>query len=140
MSEQTLIMIKPDAMRQGLAGPVISRIEQKGLHIRAMKMLRFDKSLADQFYQEHVQKAFYPDLFKFITSGPAIAMVIEGENSIAVMRLLMGATNYIDAAPGTIRGDFAHNLTQNVVHGSDSPESAEREIGLIFHDEEIFGA
>lgn len=140
MTERTLIMLKPDTVRRGLAGRVLARIEDKGLRIAAMKMLRFDKQLADRFYGEHLEKPFYPSLFGFITSGPAVALVIEGEQAIAVMRLLMGATNFLDAAPGTIRGDYAHDPTANIVHGSDSPASAAREIGLLFRDDEIFSA
>lgn len=136
MTERTLIMLKPDTVRRRLMGEVIARIERKGLNIQALKMICFDQALADRFYQEHVGKGFYPELSGFMTSGPAIAMVIEGENAIQVMRKLMGATNYINAEPGTIRGDLAFSLTENVVHGSDGPESATREIGLIFKDEE----
>ena len=137
MSERTLIMLKPDTVRRRLIGEVIGRIERKGLCIVALKMIRFDQALADQFYQEHVEKGFYPELSGFMTSGPVVAMVIEGENAIKVMRQMMGATNYINAEPGTIRGDLAFSLTENVVHGSDGPESATREIGLIFSDGEI---
>jgi nucleoside-diphosphate kinase len=137
MTERTLIMLKPDTVRRQLMGEVIARIERKGLGIVAMKMIRFDRALADKFYQEHVAKNFYPELSGFITSGPVVAMAVEGENAIKVMRQMMGATNYINAEAGTIRGDLAFTLTENVVHGSDGPESAAREIGLIFSDEEI---
>jgi nucleoside-diphosphate kinase len=130
-------MVKPDGVHRGLVGEVISRIERKGLKIVAVKMLWIHKDLAEQHYSEHREKPFFDDLVNYITSGPVVAMVVEGRNAISVVRNLVGATNPVDAAPGTIRGDFGLDIGRNVVHASDSPASAEREINLFFHDEEI---
>ena len=127
-------MVKPDGVRRGLIGEIIQRIERKGLTVRAMKLMQITPELAAQHYQEHSDKAFYPELIDFITSGPVAAMIVEGRDAPSVVRALMGATDPAKAAPGTIRGDLALDLTQNVVHGSDSPESAKREIALYFHD------
>ena len=135
--EQTLLMVKPDGVRRGLIGEIIARVERKGFKIAALKMVCFDKATAENFYQEHLEKSFFPMLFNFMTSGPAVAMVLEGENVIPVIRTIMGSTNYVQAAPGTIRGDYATNMTENVVHGSDSPEAAAREIGILFDKSEI---
>jgi nucleoside-diphosphate kinase len=137
--QRTLILIKPDGVERGLAGEIVSRVERKGLAIQAMRMLRFDEDLVARHYAEHVGKPFFPGLKTFIMRGPVIAMVVGGDEAIAVMRLLMGATKFTEAAPGTIRGDFARAITENLVHGSDSPASAEREIPLFFKPEEIFG-
>jgi nucleoside-diphosphate kinase len=137
MSERTLIIIKPDGVRRGLVGEVVGRIERKELCLAEMKMFRFDEELMARFYQEHLEKPFFPNLKQFILSGPCVAMVVEGKDAIAIMRKLMGATSYLDAEPGTVRGDFALDPTENIVHGSDGPESATREIGLIFSDDQI---
>ena len=136
-NERTLVLCKPDAVQRGYAGQIISRFERKSLKIVGMKMLRVDEALASRHYQEHVEKAFYPSLRDFITSSPAIALAIEGDNAVDVVRTLMGPTNPQDAAPGTIRGDFGINLTKNLVHGSDSQASAEREIELFFSESEL---
>ena len=131
-AEQTLIMVKPDGVRRGLVGEVIKRIEQKGYAIREMKRFTIDESLAKEHYAEHAEKPFFGELVSFITSGPVVAMVVEGPEAVAGMRQIMGATNPLDAAPGSIRGDFATVITENIVHGSDSLESAEREVKLFF--------
>lgn len=135
--QRTLVLAKPDAVRRGLVGEIVSRIERKGLRISAMRMIDVDKALAEQHYAEHRDKPFFSDLVSFITSGPVVAMVVEGRDAVAVVRNLMGATDPAKAAPGTIRGDFAIEITENLVHGSDSPESAERECKLFFP--ELYG-
>ena len=134
---ETFVMVKPDGVRRGLVGQIINRLETKGLTLKAMKLMRIDPQLASQHYREHQDKPFYDELVQFITSGPVVAMVWEGREATSVVRLVMGATDPTKAAPGTIRGDLALDLTQNVVHGSDSPESATREIMLYFTQEEI---
>ena len=136
-SERTLVLCKPDAVQRGCVGQIVSRFERKGLKIAGMKMLHVDEALANRHYQEHLDKAFYPQLREFITSSPVIALAIEGDNAVEIVRTLMGTTNPQNAAPGTIRGDFGINLTKNLVHGSDSPASAEREIGLFFDENEL---
>ena len=136
-NERTLVLCKPDAVQRGFVGQIISRFESKGFKIAGMKMLHVDDALAARHYQEHVEKVFYPHLREFITSSPVIALAIEGDNAVEVVRTLMGTTNPQKAAPGTIRGDFGINLTKNLVHGSDSPASAEREIGLFFDASEL---
>lgn len=136
-NERTLVLCKPDAVQRGCVGRIVSRFERKGLKIAGMKMLHVDEALANRHYQEHLEKAFYPQLRDFITSSPVIALVIEGDNAVEVVRVLMGTTNPQNAAPGTIRGDFGIDLTKNLVHGSDSPVSAEREIGLFFDESEL---
>jgi nucleoside-diphosphate kinase len=136
-NERTLVLCKPDAVQRGHVGDIIARFERKGLKIAGMKMMRVDEALANRHYQEHVEKAFYPHLQAFITSSPVIALAVEGDNAVNVVRSLMGTTNPQDAAPGTIRGDFGINLTKNLVHGSDSPTSAEREIALFFGESEL---
>ena len=130
--QQTLILVKPDGVKRRLVGEVISRIEAKGFEIRELRMATIEESLAQKHYAEHVDKPFFGELVSFITSGPLVAMVVEGVDAIAGMRQLMGATNPIEAAPGSIRGDFATIIGENIVHGSDSPESAEREVNLFF--------
>lgn len=132
--ERTLVFIKPDGVKRGLIGEIITRFERKGLRIAAMRMLNVTRELARTHYAEHLEKPFYPVLEKFILSGPVVAMAIEGEKAIEVVRGLMGPTKFIEAAPGTIRGDFALHATENLVHGSDSAASAEREIKLWFGD------
>jgi len=135
--ERTLILLKPDAIQRRIAGRLLSRIEDKGLDIIGLKMLHVTPELARQHYAEHVQKAFYPHLEAFITAAPVIALVVEGPQAISVMRTLMGSTNGREAAPGTIRGDFGTSRQMNLVHGSDGPEAAEREIGIYFGPEEL---
>ncbi|NPV59928.1 MAG: nucleoside-diphosphate kinase [Actinobacteria bacterium] len=130
--ERTLVLVKPDGVRRGLVGEVISRFERVGLRIAAMRMLLVDEEMAARHYAEHVEKPFYPELLSFITSGEVVAMVLEGESAISQVRKLMGPTDPKQAPPGTIRGDFAVEITENVVHGSDGPESAAREIEIFF--------
>lgn len=135
--EKTFVMLKPDAVQRNLVGEIISRLEKKGLKLVAMKMLLIDEELANQHYKEHIGKPFFNDLVKFITSGPVIAMVWEGEQAVEVVRKIMGKTNPIEALPGTIRGDFGLFTGNNLIHGSDSLESAKREISLFFSAGEI---
>ena len=135
--ERTLSIIKPDAVGKNVIGEIVSRFEKGGLKVVAMKMLQLDEKSAGGFYAEHKGKPFFDDLMEFMTSGPVIVQVLEGENAIARNRELMGATNPADAAPGTIRADFAKSIDANAVHGSDSPQSAQREVGYFFSDEEI---
>jgi nucleoside-diphosphate kinase len=130
--ERTFVMVKPDGVARGLIGEVIARFERKGLTLEKIRQLEIDEGLARRHYAEHVDKPFFPELLSFITSGPVVAMEWLGESAIAVSRALMGATDPKEAAPGTIRGDFGLIVTQNIVHGSDSPESASRELGLFF--------
>jgi len=130
--ENTYVMIKPDGVQRGLVGEVISRMERKGLKLEKMRMLRIDEELAGRHYAEHTEKPFFPDLVEFITSGPVVAMEWSGEGAVGVARTLMGVTNPAEAAPGTIRGDFGLEITFNIVHGSDSVESATRELGIFF--------
>ena len=134
MSERTLVLIKPDGVRRGLAGEVLSRIERKGLRIVAMDMRVVGRDLAETHYAEHSEKPFYGSLVEFITSGPLVAMVVEGPRAIEAFRALAGATDPVKATPGTIRGDYALEVQDNIVHGSDSPDSAEREIKIFFPD------
>jgi nucleoside-diphosphate kinase len=131
-AERTLVLIKPDAMRRGLAGEILRRFEARGLTIEEARLLTVDRDLAGEHYAEHAEKPFYGELVDFITSGPTLALVLEGEGAIATVRTTMGATNPADAGPGTIRGDLALSMPDNLVHGSDSPESAAREITLWF--------
>ena len=135
--ERTFLMIKPDGVCRGLIGEVIRRIERKGLKIVAMKMIRVSFEQAEKQYEEHKGKDFYEGLVSYITSAPVVAMVVEGKNAIKVVRKLIGATNPVDADFGTIRGDFALEIGRNIVHASDSPESAEKEIKIYFREEEI---
>src|SRR2546421_13110262 len=130
--ERTLVLIKPDAMQRGLAGEILARFERRGLELREVKLLTVDRSLAEEHYAEHAEKPFYGELVEFITSGPTLAVVLEGEGAIATVRTTMGATNPADAGPGTIRGDLALSMPDNLVHGADSPEPAAREIALGF--------
>ena len=136
-TERTLILIKPDGIQRRLAGRLISRIEEKGLKIVGMKMLSITKELSQKHYAEHVEKPFYPMLEEFITSGPVVALVVEGPEAISVVRDMMGPTNCRAAAPGTIRGDFGLSRQMNLMHGSDSPEAAAREIPIYFASEEL---
>lgn len=130
--QKTLILVKPDGVKRRLIGEVIGRIEAKGFEIAQMKLFTIDEELAKKHYGEHVDKPFFGELVSFITSGPVVAMVVQGEDAVAGMRQIMGATNPIEAAPGSIRGDFATVIGENIVHGSDSPESGAREVGLFF--------
>jgi len=131
-AERTLVLIKPDAMRRGLAGEILRRFEQRGLELREARLVQVDDALAKEHYAEHAEKPFFGELVEFITSGPTLALVVEGEGAIATVRTTVGATNPADAGPGTIRGDLALSMPDNLVHGSDSPESAAREIALWF--------
>ncbi len=135
--ERTLSIIKPDAVAKNVIGEIVSRFEKAGLRVVASKMLRLDQDLAGGFYAEHRERPFFPDLMAFMTSGPVVVQVLEGENAVALNRELMGATNPAEAAPGTIRADFAKSIDANAVHGSDSPASAAREVAYFFKDEEI---
>jgi nucleoside-diphosphate kinase len=130
--ERTLVLVKPDGVRRGLAGEVVSRLERKGLTLVAMELRNLDKEIAEAHYAEHAERPFFGELVEFITGGPLVALVVEGPNAVAGTRRLMGVTNPIEATPGSIRGDYALEIGQNLVHGSDSPESAEREIGIFF--------
>ncbi|HLN76320.1 MAG TPA: nucleoside-diphosphate kinase [Nocardioidaceae bacterium] len=132
MSQRTLVLLKPDAVRRGLVGNILSRFEAKGLSIVAMDLRTIDASVADEHYAEHVEKAFYPPLRDFVTSGPLVACVLEGDEAVDVVRAINGATDGRKAAPGTIRGDLSLSNRENLVHGSDSPESADREIKIWF--------
>lgn len=130
--ENTFIMVKPDGVRRGLVGEVISRFERKGLTLEKIRKLEIDEDLARRHYAEHVEKPFFPDLLDFITSGPVVAMEWSGESAVSVCRSLMGATDPKAASPGTLRGDYGLEVTENLVHGSDSTESAARELGIFF--------
>ena len=135
--ERTLVLIKPDGVGRRLAGEILARFERRGLVLRAGKLVRVSRELAEEHYAEHREKPFFGELVEFITSAPTFALVVEGESAISVVRTTMGGTNPAAAAPGTIRGDLALAMPNNLVHGSDSPESAEREIGLWFSDDEL---
>ena len=132
--ETTLVLVKPDGVRRGLAGEVVGRLERKGYDLRGARLIRITKTLAREHYAEHKGKPFFGELVDFITSGPVLALAVRGEDAIGGVRSLMGATHPKDAAPGTIRGDLALAMPNNLVHGSDSPESARREIALWFGD------
>jgi nucleoside-diphosphate kinase len=130
--ERTLILVKPDAFARALTGEIIARFERKGLRLVALRHLSMERGLAERHYAEHEGKPFYGELVDFITSGPLVAMVLEGESAVEAARQVIGATNPLEASPGSIRGDFAISVGQNMVHGSDSLESASREVGLFF--------
>lgn len=130
--EHTYVMVKPDGVARGLVGEVISRFERKGLKLEKMRMLTISEEMAGRHYAEHTEKPFFGELVDFITSGPVVAMEWSGDDAVVVSRTLMGVTNPVEAAPGTIRGDFGLVITNNIVHGSDSVESAERELGIFF--------
>ena len=134
MDERTLVLIKPDAMQRGLAWEILARFEQRGLVVKAARLLHVDRDLAEQHYDEHREKPFFGELVEFITSAPTLALVLEGDSAIEAVRTTMGGTNPASAAPGTIRGDLALAMPDNLVHGSDSPASARREIALWFPD------
>jgi nucleoside-diphosphate kinase len=130
--QRTLVLVKPDGVRRGLAGEVIRRLEQKGLTLVAMELRTLERATAEEHYAEHKERPFFGELVEFITGGPLVALVVEGPNAVAGTRRLMGVTNPVEATPGSIRGDYALEIGQNLVHGSDSPESATREIGIFF--------
>jgi nucleoside-diphosphate kinase len=132
LHDRTLILVKPDAFDRGLTGEIIGRFERKGLKLVALKLMQIDRDLAESHYSEHRGKPFFPDLVEFISRGPLVALVLEGDDAVAAARQVIGATNPIEAAPGSIRGDFATEITFNLVHGSDSPNSAGREVELFF--------
>ena len=131
-TERTLVLVKPDGVRRGLAGEVISRLEKKGLTLVAMELRTLERATAEEHYAEHKERPFFGELVDFITGGPLVALVVEGPNAVAATRRLMGVTNPVEATPGSIRGDYALEIGQNLVHGSDAPESAKREIGIFF--------
>ena len=133
--ERTLVLVKPDAMRRRVAGEIVGRLERRGLELRAARLVDVDRELAERHYAEHSEKPFFGELVEFIMSGPTLALVVEGESAVSVVRATIGATNPAQAAPGTIRGDLALAMPDNLVHGSDAVESAEREIALWFGDE-----
>ena len=135
--EKTFLMVKPDGVQRNVIGEIVARFEKKGYHLVGAKLMQIPTELAEEHYGEHKERPFFGELVDFITSGPVFAMVWEGENVILTARQMMGATNPKDAAPGTIRGDFAVTVGKNMIHGSDSAESAEREIGLFFKEEEL---
>jgi nucleoside-diphosphate kinase len=135
--ERTLILIKPDAIERALAGEILSRIERRGFRVTAGKLLRVSRELGERHYAEHTEKPFFGELVEFITSAPTWALVVEGEGAIGTLRTTIGATDPANADPGSIRGDLATSMPNNLVHGSDSPESAEREIALWFSDDEL---
>lgn len=136
--EKTLVLVKPDGVEKGLCGEVIARFETRGLKVAALKMMKLSSEQAETHYAEHQGKPFFRGLVDFITSAPLVAMVITGENAIKVVRTMMGSTNPVDAAPGTIRGDYALTIGSNIIHGSDSQASAEREVGIFFSAGEIY--
>ena len=135
--ERTFVMVKPDGFRRGLVGEILARFERKGFRIVGLKALRISQELAERHYAEHREKPFFPSLVSFITSGPVVAMVLEGPNAVAEVRKMMGATHPKDALPGTIRGDYATTIGENVIHGSATLEDAQREIALFFRPEEL---
>ncbi len=135
--ERTLLLVKPDGVQRKLAGEVIQRLEKRDWTLVGMKLMKIPKELAEEHYGEHKEKPFFGELIEYITSGPVVAMVWQGDDIITAVRTMMGKTNPIEAAPGTLRGDFGNNFTRNLVHGSDSPESAKREVALFFKDDEL---
>ena len=137
MAERTLLFVKPDGVRRGLVGEILGRFERKGLKVVGLKMLQVTPELAKKHYDEHVTKPFYPELEEFILSGPIVAIVLEGNDVVTLTRAMMGKTKHTEAAPGTIRGDFAFSTTENLIHGSDSPERAQIEIANFFKPEEL---
>jgi nucleoside-diphosphate kinase len=132
--ETTLVLVKPDGMRRGLAGEIVARFERRGLELRGARLLKVSKAMGREHYAEHKGKPFFGSLVDFISSGPVLALAVSGESAISVVRTMMGATNPLDSAPGTIRGDYALELSENIVHGSDSRASAKRELALFFPD------
>ena len=138
--QRTFVMIKPDGVRRGLIGEIISRFEKRGMKIVAMKMVKMDRALAERLYEEHKGKSFFEELISYVTSGPVVAMVIEADEAVSVVRKMIGATDPKEALPGTIRGDYALSKAENVIHASDSPEKASREISIFFKENEIITA
>jgi len=136
-ADRTFVLLKPDAVHRGLVGEIVARFEHRGLKLVALKMVRVTRSLAETYYAEHKGKAFFEPLMSYIAAGPVVAMVLEGDGAVAAVRKMMGKTNSAEAEPGTIRGDLALTIGRNVIHGSDSPESAKKEISLFFKPEEI---
>jgi len=132
MTERSFVMVKPDGVAAGLTGEIISRIERRGLTVLALRKAIMERAVAEDHYAEHRERPFYGELVEFITSGPVVMLAVEGEGAIGALRTMMGPTNPLDAAPGTIRGDYALDVGRNVIHGSDGPESAARELGLHF--------
>ncbi|HWN20512.1 MAG TPA: nucleoside-diphosphate kinase [Gaiellaceae bacterium] len=132
--ETTLVLVKPDGMRRSLAGEILARLERRGFELRGARLLKIPRPLAQEHYAEHKGKPFFGDLVSFISSGPVLALAVRGESAIGTVRTMMGATNPLDSAPGTIRGDYALELSENIVHGSDSKASAKRELKLFFPD------
>jgi len=137
LAERTFVLLKPDAVQRGLVGRIVARFEARGLKLLGMKLLTVPRTLAETYYAEHRGKAFFEPLMAYITSGPVVAIVLEGEGAVAVVRKMMGKTNAAEAEPGTIRGDFALTIGRNMIHGSDGLESAKREIGLFFKADEL---
>jgi len=135
--QRTFVMIKPDGVRRGLIGEIISRFERRGMKIVAMKMVKMDRALAERLYEEHKGKSFFEELISYVTSGPVVAMVIEADEAVSVVRKMIGATDPKEALPGTIRGDYALSKAENVIHASDSPEKASREISIFFKENEV---
>jgi nucleoside-diphosphate kinase len=135
--ERTFALLKPDAVQRGLVGEVLRRFERRGLKLVSMKLMRVSRELAETYYAEHKGKPFFDPLVRYVTSSPVVAFVLEGENAVAVVRKMMGKTNSAEAEPGTVRGDFGLIIGRNLIHGSDSPASAKREIGLFFRPEEL---
>ena len=135
--EQTLVLVKPDGVQRGLVGEIIARLERRGLKLAGLKLMQVDEALARQHYAEHVERSFFPSLLQFITASPVVAMVWEANNAVALVRQTLGETNPANSPAGTIRGDFGIDIGRNLTHGSDSPESAEREVNLFFRPEEI---
>jgi nucleoside-diphosphate kinase len=138
--QRTFVMIKPDGVRRGLIGEIISRFERRGMKIVAMKMANIDRALAERLYEEHKGKGFFEELISYVTSGPVVAMVIEADEAVSVVRKMIGATDPKEALPGTIRGDYALSKAENVIHASDSPEKANREISIFFKENEVITA
>jgi len=135
--EKTFVMIKPDGVQRGLVGEILQRFERKGFKIKGLKLLQVTEELAAKHYEEHIGKPFYPELVEYITSGPVVTMVLEGNSVISEVRKINGATNPLEAQPGTIRGDYAQDISMNIIHGSDSPDSAQREIAIYFSEDEL---
>jgi len=135
--ERTFCLVKPDGVQRGLVGEIMKRFENRGLQLVALKMVRISRQLAEEYYAEHVGKPFFPGLVDYVTSGPAVAMLWDGDNAVAIVRKMMGATDPVKAEPGTIRADFGLNIGRNVIHGSDSVQSANREAALFFKPDEI---
>ncbi|PVU69531.1 nucleoside-diphosphate kinase [Sulfolobales archaeon SCGC AB-777_K09] len=135
--QRTFVMIKPDGVRRGLIGDIISRFERRGMKIVAMRMVKMDRALAERLYEEHKGKSFFEELISYVTSGPVVAMVIEADEAVSVVRKMIGATDPKEALPGTIRGDYALSKAENVIHASDSPEKASREISIFFKENEV---